>query len=53
MKKIAIFGCKTTTRFILEALVEKHKTSQLITIRGVQSDNKYAEAFEVIRLIIK
>jgi methionyl-tRNA formyltransferase len=32
MKKIAIFGCKTTTRFILEALVEKHKISQLITI---------------------
>jgi methionyl-tRNA formyltransferase len=32
MKKIAIFGCKTTTRFMLEALAEKLEISQLITI---------------------
>ena len=32
MKKIAVFGCKTTTRFILETLAEKLGISQLITI---------------------
>src|SRR5215211_7253840 len=32
MKKIAVFGCKTTTQFILEALTENFGISQLITI---------------------
>lgn len=32
MKNIAVFGCKTTTQFILEALAEKYKISHLITI---------------------
>lgn len=32
MKKIAVFGCKTTTQFILEALNENFIVSYLITI---------------------
>lgn len=32
MKNIAVFGCKTTTRFILEAWAEKFGISRLITI---------------------
>lgn len=32
MKKIAVFGCKTTTQFMLESLAEKHEISRLITI---------------------
>lgn len=44
MKKIAVFGCKTTTRFILEALAENHKVSHLITInQNLGEKNKVAD----------
>lgn len=44
MKKIAVFGCKTTTRFILEALAKNHKVSHLITIdENLGEKNKVAD----------
>ncbi len=44
MKKIAVFGCKTTTGFILEALSEKQKVSHLITIdENLGEKNKVAD----------
>lgn len=32
MKRIGVFGCKTTTQFILEDLIKTHPVSQLVTI---------------------
>ena len=44
MKKIAVFGCKTTTAFLLESLAEKFTVSHLITIdENLGEKNKVAD----------
>ena len=42
-KKIAIFGCKNTTKFLIKSLVKKVKIDHLITIDEKKGD-KFAVA---------
>ena len=54
MKKIAVFGCKTTTQFILESLAEKHKISHLITIdEALGEKNKVADYSDLRDVAVK
>ena len=48
MKKIAVFGCKTTTQFLLEALAGKYQISNLITIdENLGRKNKVADYIDL------
>ncbi len=54
MKKIAVFGCKTTTRFLLESLAEKFTISHLITIdENLGEKNKVADYCDLKNLANK
>ena len=48
MKKIAVFGCKTTTQFLLEALAGKYQIANLITIdENLGRKNKVADYIDL------
>ena len=48
MKKIAVFGCKTTTQFLLESLAGKYQISNLITIdENLGRKNKVADYIDL------